>query len=61
VPHSFIFTVPEPNTPTLWPPGPNERTPLESAVEAREEENRALRSLVVSLSEIILKTVTGKK
>jgi hypothetical protein len=61
VPHALIFTVPGRDSPTLWPLGPNERTPLESAVEAREKENRVLRSLVVSLSEIILRTVIGKK
>jgi hypothetical protein len=34
---------------------------MEIAIEAGEQENRALKSLVVSLSEIILKNVTSKR
>jgi hypothetical protein len=51
----------ERNSPTLWPIGPSEKTSMEIAVEAREEENNLLKNLVRRLSEIILKDVTGKK
>ena len=51
----------ERSSPTLWPIGPSENTSVESAIEARQEENRLLKNLVVRLSEIILKDTAGKK
>jgi hypothetical protein len=48
---------PKRNSPTLWPQGSNDLTPIEFAVLLCEQENRALKKLVASLSEIILKTV----
>jgi hypothetical protein len=59
--HSRISTAQQRNSPTLWPLHPDERTPMELAVEAYEEENRALKTLVISLSEIVLRTVVGKQ
>ena len=61
MPHSRSPVGPEKHFPTLWPPEPNELTPMESAIDACERENRALKALVVSLSEIILGAVIGKK
>jgi hypothetical protein len=61
VPCSLNPTVPERNSPTLWPLRPNDRTPMEFAIEVCEQENRMLKNMVVSLSEIILNTVIGKK
>jgi hypothetical protein len=34
---------------------------MEIAMEARQEENRSLKTLVVRLSEIILQDIAGKK
>jgi hypothetical protein len=51
----------ERNSPTLWPIGPGEKTSMEIALEARQEENRSLKTLVVHLSEIILQDIAGKK
>jgi hypothetical protein len=61
VPHSLISTVPERNSPTFWPLRPNDWTPMEFAIDLCEQENLALKNLVVSLSEIILKTMIGGK
>ena len=61
MPHSLISTVPKRNSPTFWPRRPNDWTPMEFAVEVCEQENRVLKNLVVSLSEIVLNTVIGKK
>lgn len=60
MPYSHILTVPGQDSPTLWPLLPNERTPLEFAVEVCEKENKELKALVVSLSEIILRAAIGK-
>jgi hypothetical protein len=51
----------ERHPPTLWPAWPNEKASIEFAIEARGEENRLLKLLVVRLSEIILSDVTDKK
>jgi hypothetical protein len=51
----------ERHSPTLWPACPNEKAPIEFAIEARAEENRLLKNLVVRLSEIILRDVTDTK
>jgi hypothetical protein len=59
MPHSLVSTTPERNSPTLWPLSPDEGTSIELASKAFEEENRALRYLIVSLSEIILNDVLG--
>jgi hypothetical protein len=61
MPHSRFPVDPEKHFPTLWPPESDDRTPMESAIDACERENRALKDLVVSLSEIILSAVIGKK
>lgn len=61
MPRSLNSTVPERNSPTLWPLRPNDRAPMEFAIEVCEQENRMLKNLVVSLSEIILNSVIGKK
>jgi hypothetical protein len=60
VPYSLISTIPERNSPTLWPLSSDERTSIESAIRAWEEKNRVLKNLVVRLSEIILNDVVGK-
>jgi hypothetical protein len=57
VPNHFIPKTPERNSPTLWPQESNDLTSVEFAVLLCEQENRALKKLVASLSEIILKTV----
>jgi hypothetical protein len=51
----------EPRPPTLWPPPPEDATPMEIAVEARKEERRVLKNLAVDLSEIILRNLMGRK
>jgi len=61
VPNHFIPKAPARNSPTLWPQESNDLTSVEFAVLLCEQENRALKRLVVSLSEIILKTVIGGK
>jgi hypothetical protein len=58
VPH-FLFTItPKRSSPTLWP-FPHE-TPAERAVQACEQENELLKSLVINLSEFILRDAAGK-
>lgn len=59
--HPLISTAAERHSPTLWPRRPTDRTPTEFALEVSEEENRALKKMVVSLSEIILESVVSKK
>jgi hypothetical protein len=61
VPHSPISNIPVRDSPTLWPPQPHDWIPIEFAVRVCEQENRALKNLVVSLSEIILKDIIGSK
>jgi hypothetical protein len=61
VPHIPFTFISKQNSPTLWPLPPDDRTPMEIAIEAGEQENRALKNLVVSLSEIILKNVASKR
>jgi hypothetical protein len=51
----------ERHSPTLWPACPNEKAPIELAIEARAEENRLLKLLAFRLSEIILSDVTGEE
>jgi hypothetical protein len=51
----------ERNLPTLWPLQQNEWNPMQSAVDACEQENLALKHLVVRLSEIILNPVINDK
>jgi hypothetical protein len=59
--HSLISTATERYPPTLWPTRPNDRTPIDFALEVSEEEDRALKKMVVGLSEIILESVVSKK
>jgi hypothetical protein len=59
--YSLISAAAVRRSPTLWPRSPNDRTPTEFALEVSEEENRALKKMVVGLSEIILESVVGKK
>jgi hypothetical protein len=59
--HFLISTAAERHSPTLWPLRPNDRTPTEFALEVSEGENRALKKMVVGLSEIILESVVSKK
>jgi hypothetical protein len=59
--YSLISTSVERLSPTLWPLRPNDRTPTEFALEVVEEENRALKKMIVGLSEIILESVVSKK
>ncbi len=61
MPHPLITDVPERNPPTLWPPSPEDATPLEIALEACEEERRVLRDLAIDLSEIILRNLIARK
>jgi hypothetical protein len=61
VSRSLIPTFPERHSPTLWPPRRDDRTPIELAVEVCERENRRLKTLVVSLSEIILNNVISRR
>jgi hypothetical protein len=61
VPQSLISNGSERSPPTLWQPRPKHWTPVELAIQVCEQENRALKNLVVSLSEIILSSVIGKK
>ena len=61
MPNHFIPKTPERNSPTLWPQESNDLTSVEFAVLLCEQENWALKRLVVSLSEIILMTVIGGK
>lgn len=61
VPHIPFTFISKQNSPTLWPLLAEDRTPMEIAIEAGEQENRALKNLVVSLSEIILKNVASKR
>jgi hypothetical protein len=61
VPHIPFTFISKQNSPTLWPLPPEDKTPMEIAIEAGEQENRALKSLIVSLSEMILKDVTSKR
>ena len=59
VPHPFAFVTFQTTLPTFWPPRPNDWTPMEFAIDICEQENRALKILVISLSEIILNTTIG--
>ncbi len=61
MPHFLRSITPVRESPTLWPLRPDDMTAIECAVEACEAENRALKSLVISLSEIILKAVVSRK
>jgi hypothetical protein len=61
VPRSPIPNTSVRNAPTLWPPQPNDWKPIEFAVRLSEQENSALKNLVVSLSEIILKDIIGSQ
>jgi hypothetical protein len=61
MPDSLIANSAERNPPTLWPPFPDDATPMKIAVEACKEERKRLRILAVDLSEIILINLTGKK
>jgi hypothetical protein len=61
MPHSLVSATPERNSPTLWPLSSDERTSIEFASKAFEEQNRALKNLIVSLSEILLNDVLGNK
>jgi hypothetical protein len=61
MPHSLVSATPARNSPTLWPLSSDERTSIEFAAKAFEEENRVLKYLIVSLSEIILNDVLGNK
>lgn len=61
MPHTPFTFISKRNPPTLWPLPPEDRTPMEIAIEAGEQENSALKNLVVSLSEIILKNVASKR
>lgn len=56
-----LSTAVERHSPTLWPPRPKDRTLTEFMLQVSEEENRALKKMVVALSEIILETVVSKK
>jgi hypothetical protein len=58
VSRSLIPTVPERRSPTLWPPW---RMPMELAVEACEQENRMLKNIVISLSEVILNSFISRR
>ena len=57
MPRSLIPAAFERDPPTLWPPRRNDRTRMELAVEVYEQENRMLKNIVISLSEIILNNV----
>jgi hypothetical protein len=59
--HSHISAATVRRSPTLWPRSPNDRTPADFALEVSEEENKVLKRMVVSLSEIILESVVSKK
>jgi hypothetical protein len=60
VPHARSSAGPERKSPTLWPRHPDDG--IERAIEARRDENEALKQLVVRLSEIVLNDTTdGKK
>lgn len=59
--HFLINTATERHSPSFWPLHPEETTSDDSALESIEEENRLLKRMVVSLSEIILESVVGKK
>jgi hypothetical protein len=61
VPHSPISNTSVRISPTLWPPQPKDWKPIEFAVQVSKRENRALKNLVVSLSEIILKDIIGSQ
>lgn len=60
MPHIPFTFISKQSSPTFWPLPPEDRTPMEIAIEAGEQENKALKSLVVSLFEIILKNATNK-
>jgi hypothetical protein len=53
MPRSLIPAAPERDPPTLWPSRQNDRTRMELAFEASEQENRMLKNIVISLSETI--------
>jgi hypothetical protein len=57
VPRSLISGLAERNAPTLWPPRANDLVPIERAIRLCEEENQKLKTLVISLSEIVLNSV----
>ncbi len=59
--HTVKASRSEHDTPTLWPLQSSDWTLMEFAVATCREENRALKNLVASLSEIILKTFFDKK
>jgi hypothetical protein len=61
VPHSLMAAVSGRETPTLWPIPAHDWTPLDFAVHACEEENKALKVMVVGLSELILGTQLAKR
>ena len=61
MPDSLIIAVCERDPPTLWPDQPHDWTPLDLAVHSCEEENRALKAMVVGLSELILLTQLAKR
>jgi len=52
--HSSAVSAHKEGPPTLWPLGSGEWTSLRQGIEAYEQENRALRILVIDLSELIL-------
>jgi hypothetical protein len=61
VPRSLISGLAERNAPTLWPPRPNDLTPIERAIRLCEEENQTLKTLVINLSEIVLNSVIDRR
>ena len=58
--HLRITTAPERNSPSLWPLPPNDRSRIEFSVEFGEDNSHALENLIVSLSDMILKTAAVK-
>lgn len=61
MPRSFMPVLPERHPPTLWPTPQHDLTPMELAIQICEQENRILKNIVVSLSEIILNNVIGRR
>jgi hypothetical protein len=61
MPDSLIVAVCGRDPPTLWPDQPHDCTALDLAVHTCEEENRALKVMIVGLSELILGTQLARK